>query len=51
MQVEMVNNRINKIGNNKLDGLINMQSYTNLASVYDNKEQSKLQLQLKQLHK
>ena len=46
MQVELVNQRINEIDNIKSDGLINIHAYKNMASVYDNKDQSKLHLQL-----
>ena len=51
MQVELVNQRINKIKNNKSDGLINLQSRNNMITVYDNKEQDKLQLQLRNMPK
>ena len=51
MQVELVNQRINEIENNKSDGLINLQSHKNMTTVYDNKEQSKLQLQIGKMQK
>ena len=47
MKVKLVNQRVNEIDNTKPDGLINIHAYKNMASVYDNKEQSKLHLQLK----
>ena len=51
MQVELVNQRVNEIDNTKLDGLINIHAYKNMALVYDNNEQSKLHLQLKRMAK
>ena len=47
VQVELVNQHINKIENNKLDGLSNLQSHNNMTILYNNKEQSKPQLQPK----
>ena len=51
MKVELVNQRVNEIDNIKPDGLISIHAYQNMASVYDNKEQSKLHLQLKRMPK
>ena len=47
MQVELVNQRINKIENGKCDGLVNIHAYRTMTSVYDNKDQGKHDLQLK----
>ena len=51
MQVEVVNQHMNEIENNKWNRLINLQSHTNIATIHGNKEQNKLQLQLKNMTK
>ena len=47
-QIEIVNQRINDIENNKSDGLLSLQQYNNITSVYDNKDNNKLPPQPKQ---
>ena len=52
LQVELVNQRINKIENGKSDGLVNIHAFRTMTSaVCDNKDQGKLDLQLKQAPK